>query len=151
MEATIEINPVEIYRSLKAKINTWAYNKFLQYTINYFSKTCFENKNDDYVLYAEQGIVTNGLARPIVAAHAAIAKYVSRSSLIYILGLSIHSDDNHKYFVTLETNRPGLFIGKMGDTITKIEKELSKIFKRKVEIKIVECEPVAYMICKEEF
>ncbi len=90
------------------------------------------NKNWDSVWYDNRGYADK------IISDITIRNFIQKKYAHCGIGKVVIERPSDKIILIIKTSKPGVLIGKKGSDIEKINKEVEKIAKQKVEVKIVE-------------
>lgn len=81
-----------------------------------------------------------GVLCPEMVVHKMMEKYLGFEKYLRlrIHGIEVDTKEEDKVTVTIKLNRPGVLIGKEGETLTAIKDMLGKYFKMTTDIRIIE-------------
>ena len=119
------------------KIRKNILNKCREMVYNYEFKEVLNHKIEES--YYESDLRVGVLCPAMI-----VAKMIERhfgfekSQMLRIHGIDVDTQSSDAITATIRLNRPGLLIGKGGNTIYSLEAEMTRYFNKKTDIRIVE-------------
>lgn len=123
------------------KLKTYFVTKYAEYRLKQLSKIWFIARNSYTTSWKETGEKTYGRVNMFEAVTCAMVKVYGPEWNLYLRvnGLTFTEDENCLY-LNIMTCRPGQVIGKMGNRIDELQKVLSLVFCKDVNVKLKETE-----------
>lgn len=129
-------------RGFRRKIRQYFLNKCRDYIYDYeinevLGVSLREAYYGEYLINPD---LKAGILCPEMVVHKMLEKYLGFEKYlrIRIHGIDVDTKEEDKVTVTIKLNRPGVLIGKGGETLTAIKDMLGKYFNMTTDIRILE-------------